>query len=249
MNPSFQGREEEAADAHTLLWHPPRKSAGPHTHSPQACLASITSLERSSDKTPDPLPPQASCSASLITSSYKSGLRVAIPPERGTKEPLQTPNLKNVSAQQAPGFTLTRPSRQDLEQSPRRVSSQFEPGPRAPRARARPPPGHAHLAPQLARQLARKRDRGNAGVSGEALRACAWRSWSGEGPHPGSERRKYMGLGSSLPVPSLECAMRAEGKLGLQGKVLTDPGLGAADGPVSVCVPRETWSTVWRPRR
>lgn len=57
------------------------------------------------------------------------------------------------------------------------------------------------------------------------------------------------GLGSSLPVPSLECAMRAEGELGLQGKVLPDPGLGAANGPVSVCVPRETWSTVWRPRR
>ncbi|CAO2582802.1 A-kinase-interacting protein 1, partial [Lemmus lemmus] len=98
------------------------------------------------------------------------------------------------------------PSGQDLEQSPRRDSSQFEPGPRAPRARPRPPPRPAHLAPRLARQQARKRDRGNAGVSGEALRACAWRSRSGVGPHPGPGRRKYTGLGSSLPVPSLECA-------------------------------------------
>lgn len=87
-------------------------------------------------------------------------------------------------------------------------------------------------------------------MSGEALRAGAWkkRVWRGAASRAREAEVYGARVFSSSPQLGVR-AMRAEGELGLQGNVLPDPGLGAADGPVSVCVPRETWSIVWRPRR
>jgi hypothetical protein len=196
------------------------------------------------------LPPQSRWSASLITSSHKSGSGVA--------RPLNTVRMHLLSqmflAQRVTGSTLTCRGKKVLErqQAPASRLKLIKAGPTCPSTRPRPhrlrpSPGPAHGAQQLAWQLARKKGRGNTeGVSVWALCACARRSRPGEGLYPGSERRKCKGQGSCLLVPPhLDCAMQAKGELGSRGSCRPDPGL----VDLSVYVSRETWNTVWRPRR
>lgn len=162
-------------------------------------------------------------------------------------------------AQQVTGSTLTCCGEKDLPRTTASAASRLkliearttcptpQPGPAChrPRPVSKPRPRRAAVSLATGAKEEQREHRRRVRV---CACACAWRSRPGEGLYPPSERRKCKGQGSCRLVrPRLECAMRAKGSWGRGGSCRPDPGLGAVD--LSVYVSRETWNTVWRPRR